>query len=211
MKTRFLIQGKMCGILFPFLFCLISPSVAVGQPDYCRTGADALANVYVRANPVYALFFGGVEPYVADNREHFVAGGDSILCAQALSQALISGAIQNYDPEALNRQRELNTRLGSMGISSGPVQATAGQQLLSMSLQFARLARVLPPAANGNYIPFNTPSTDLEQMQMYATQMLSVLLQDPTVSSVFRQMEPMIKEAANMEFQIVLNMAGNLP
>ena len=166
MEPRFFVQFKTIGVCVIFWSCVIVPSVALAQ-NGCRSGASALANAYVRANPMYAYFFGDIESYVANNRKHFGTSGDSIRCARALSNALVRGATKNYDPSDLRRQRELNARLGSMGISPGISQPTASQQLYTMGLQFARLARVLPPAANGDYRPLHTPTTELEQMQLF--------------------------------------------
>ena len=189
--------------------CLLTPLAATAQPT-CRTGGEAIANAYVRANPIYAAFFGRLEDYVASNRSHFQAGGDAIRCAQALSRELMQGAIQNYNPNALQRQHEMNARLGGMGISPGPVQPTVFMQIQSMGQQSARLARVLSAAADDNFQPLYTPTNELEQMQMFAALMLPTLLQDPTVRAAIQQQEPLIKESANMEYQIVLSMTAEL-
>jgi len=201
---------KLLFSLFTMIvLCFLVSSLVVAE-ECCRTGADALANAYVRANPIYAYFFGRLETYVSDNREHFVDGGDSIRCAKALSEALMKGSIQNYDPDALRRKQELDARLGAIGITPGPPQATAAQQLFAMALQLDRLVYALPPAANGNFQPLRTPRNQLEQQQMFAAQLFEMLLQDPTVAAVFRDLEPMIREAANLEYQILINMANNL-
>jgi len=199
------------------LFILVSAgcfylylSSAVIAEEGCRTGAVALGNAFIRSNAIYAYYFGTLESYVARERVHFVQGGDSIRCAKALSQALLKGAIRNYDPNALRRKEELNARLGAMGISPGPAQPSASQQLYTMALQLDRLARVLPPAAAGDYEPLRRPTTELEQMQMFSAQMLSILLQDPMIADIFRQMEPMIRDVANLDYQILVGMALNL-
>jgi hypothetical protein len=209
MKNRLIPFYRIIRVIVIVLLFL-SASFPVIAEEGCRTGASALGNAYVRLNPIYAYFYGNLESYVESNREHFVAGGDSIRCAQAMSQALITGAIQSYDPDELREKQELDARLGALGIAPGPYQATASQQLYAMGLQVARLARVLPSASNGNYQPLYTATNQLEEQQIFAAQMLVMLLQDPTMAEVFTQLEPLIREAANSEYQLLVGMALSL-
>jgi len=191
-----------------FLLSLFVPLSVAAQG--CLTGASALGNAFVRANPIYALYYGSLESYVANSKEHFVAGGDSIQCAQSLSHALMNKSIQSYDPNALRRKQELNGQLRAMGIAPGPNQPTASQQLYFTALQLNRLARVLPPAANGNYQPLRTPTNQIEQMQMLSAQILTAYLQDPMIKAAFQRIEPKVRELAELEYQIMVNMANSL-
>ena len=188
---------------------LVVPSAALAETG-CRTGGEALANAFVRVNPFYTYYFGSLESYVANNRAHFQNGGDSIRCAAALSQAFLGESMQLYDPDDLRRQNELNARLGSMGISPGPQQPTLSQQLYGISMQLSRLVRVLPPAAAGNYEPLYTPTNELEQMQLFAAQMLQMMLQDPSMVSIMAQIEPIAVEAAQLEYRIISQAATSL-
>ncbi len=173
----------------------------------CQTGAGALANAYVRANPIYAMFFGDLESFVAENSAHFAAGSNAVRCARAMSKALMSGAIGSYDPTALRRQQELNAKLGAMGISPGSPMPSASAMLYAMSRQMAWLAEVLPAAAVGNFGPLRTPATE---EQAFAARMFPFLLQDPTVRQVFLQQEPLIRQSAEAEFQQVVAIAQSL-
>jgi hypothetical protein len=165
---------------------------------------------------MYAYIYGDLESYIESNEEHFRAGGDSVRCARALSQALMKGALQSHDPkaarEAIQRKQALDTQLGLLGIAPGAGlgQPTVSDQLFGMSLQLARLARVLPPAANGDVQPLYTPTNEFEQLQLFATQLMKMLLQDPMVAQAFRQVKPMIEEAANAEFKLLVGMARSL-
>jgi hypothetical protein len=184
-------------------------SVAYAEPG-CRTGAQALADVFVRANPIYAYYFGSLESYVVNNQAHFQSGGDSVRCAEALSQAFLGQAIGMYDPNDLRRRGELNARMGAMGVSPGPQQPTLSQQLLGLSMQLSRLARVLPSAAAGNYQPLYTPTNEFEQMPLFAAQMLQMMVQDPSMASVMAQIEPIARESANLEKTIIRRAAAAL-
>ena len=188
---------------------LVAPVAAIAETA-CRTGGDALANAFVRANPISAHYFGTLESYVSANPGHFQYGGDAIRCAMALSQAFLSSATQVYDPDDLRRRQELDAEMGAMGISPGQQQATPSQQLYGISMQLSRLARVLPPAAGGNYQPLYTPTNELEQMQIFAAQMFQLLMQDPTMASVMTQIEPLAVEAAQLEYQIINQAAARL-
>jgi len=184
---------------------LVFPNIA--RSEGCQTGAEAIANAYVRYNPINAYFFGSIEDYVKQNRSHFVAGGDAVVCAQRLSQALAQSAFQLYDPGDQRRRDEVNARLGGMGISPGQQYASPAQQNYAMARQMDKLANALPYAANGNYGPLWTPRDQLEQMQLFAMQLFPTLLQDPIVRSAFIQMQPMIEELVNIEYRMILSMA----
>lgn len=195
----------LTALYLSFLVC----SVAYSESG-CRTGGTALADVFVRANPIYAYFIGSIESYVTNNQMHFRSGGDSVRCAAALSQAFLGQAIGMYDPNDLRRRDELNARMGTIGISPGPQQPTASQQLYGLSMQLSRLARVLPPAADGNYEPLFTPTNELEQMQFFATQMLRMMLQDPSMVSTMAQIEPIAREGIDLDHHVISQAAASL-
>lgn len=206
-RTR---RPRSVHVLLVVLLCiLLAPSAVLAEPA-CRTGGDALANAYVRVNPFYTYYFGSLESYVANNRAHFQSGGDSVRCAAALSQAFLNQSMRLYDPDDLRRQRELSAEMGAMGIQPGAQQPTISQQLYGISMQLTRLVRVLPPAAAGNYEPLYTPTNELEQMQLFAAQMLQMMLQDPSLASIMVQIEPLAKEAAQVEYRIISQAAASI-
>lgn len=176
----------------------------------CETGAAAIGNAYIRANYLYAMFFGDLESYVAENRSHFAPDGDAIRCARVLSQGLMAGAVQSYDPSWQRTQDNLNARLGAMGLSPGPATASPSAQLYTAAQQLSRLARVLPAAAQGNFDPLHTPTTEMEQMQLFAAQMMQFLLQDPAMRDTLQQMEPLIREAAQAEYSMLMSVAAQV-
>lgn len=176
----------------------------------CRTGGVAAANAYVLFNPIYALYFGRFEDYVAQNSEHFRADGNAVRCLAALSRAFLGAGIQMYDPADLQRKQQIDAELGTMGISPGPQQPTASSALFGMGMQLSWLARGLPAAADGNYVPFNTPANEIERMQLMARVMLQQLLQDPTVRQTFAAMEPLIREAARLEYKMITDASARL-
>ena len=189
--------------------CKQSPQM-VATENGCHTGADALGNAFVRSNYMYSLYFGDLESYVAQNKSHFSEGGDAVRCARVLSQALLTNAYLTYDPKDLDRKREIDTRLGTMGISPGPTQPTMSGQLYAVGQQISWLADVLPAAARGDYGPLQRPTTQIQQMKAYAAQMLQLMLQDPEVRAVFGELEPEIRESADLEYRLVVGMAQNL-
>lgn len=197
-------------LILALCVCCYTGSPAFAADNGCRTGAPFLADVYVLANPMYALFFGSLESYVTTHKGHFSVDGDATRCAAALSKALMVGAIQAYDPQERIRRDELNARLGAMGVSPGPQESSASSQLFGMSMTFSRLARVLPPAAQGNFGPLNTPTNELEQQILVAGQMLQFLLQDPEMRAVLSTTEPLIREIAVMDHQFVVRAAASL-
>jgi hypothetical protein len=209
MKTKSLIRKAIVGSFTALCMSLFGPVDAFAELG-CQTGASVLGNAYVRMNPMYAFHYGNLESYVTSNSSHFMAGADAIRCARALSQALMTSSFQAYDPADLQRQRQLNAQMGSMGISPGAQQSTASQQLYMMAQSLARLARTLPAAAVGDFGPYYTPTTEMEQLQIFAVQMFQSMMQDPSMMAVMRDKEPLIKEGAKLEYNILLGMAAEL-
>jgi hypothetical protein len=193
---------------FSMLLSLVVAAAGAAQEPACRTGGAALADAYILANPMYALFLNlDLKPYIAANRDHFVANGDAVRCAAALSRAFLTASIQFYDPSDMDRQHEVNLRMQELGFGSR-TEATPASQLYGAALQLGRLARVLPSAADGDYGPYDTPTNDIEQMQMIAGSVLrGFLAEDGDMRNLLR---PLILEAANLEHQALLRAAGQL-
>lgn len=199
-------MGDAAGVISCTAFLLLATPAFAD----CRTGAVALGNAHIRANPMYAMFFGELESYVDQNRAHFVTDGDAIRCARVLSQALVTGGHRAYDPNWERSQSALRSGMASVGMSPGSYEASPSAQLYAMGQQISWLARVLPSAAAGNYGPMRTPTTEEEQMRIFAGQMFQLLLQDPAVRDTFHQMEPLIREAAQFEYQMLVGIGQQL-
>lgn len=176
----------------------------------CRAGGVAAANAYVHMNPIYAQIYGSLEDYVQQNGALFTQGSDAVRCLAALSRAALSAASQVYDPADIQKRNEMNARLGAMGINPGPARPSASGNFYTMSLQLARLARTLPAAANGDFRPYYTPTNDIESAQILAARLLPQMMQDPMLRSVFVQQAPLIKRAAQTEFEMILHAARRL-
>ena len=197
-------------VFFLALFCVALPAVA---DNGCRTGGRALADVWVLANPFYSqlLELDSLESYVSKNKSHFREGGDSIRCATELSKAILISALKAYDPNDIRRQQELNAKLGSLGITPSPQEPSVSTQLYMTSVQLARLARVLPAAADDDYEPLRTPADEMEQLQMFAAEMLKTVLQDPSMAPLVKQqLRPVARELAELERKIILEGAARL-
>ena len=192
-----------------FALCVFSGQANAAEPS-CRTGGIHAATAFVLANPLYAIFFGDLPAYLAQNPTHFRAGGDAVRCSAALSRALMSSAVQLYDPADIQRKQELDIRLRQNGINPGPQQPDAASMLFSTSMQLSRLARVLPAAADGDYTPMNTPTNQIEEMQIFAEAMLRMLLQDPSTMAALAPVEPLIREAAQFEHFFIRQAAARL-
>ena len=68
------------------LLSLSVASIGAAQKSGCVSGAATMAEAYVRASPVYSVLFTDLRSFIAENREHFVAGGDAVRCADALTR-----------------------------------------------------------------------------------------------------------------------------
>lgn len=188
---------------------ILAVAPAAAEPG-CRAGGVAAANTYVLFNPIYALYFGRFEDFVAQNRAHFRAGSDPVRCIAALSKAFLAAGIQLYDPADMQRKQQIDAQLGAMGIAPGPQQPNAANTLFGMGMQLSWLARGLPAASYGDYATFNTPANEIEKMQLVARDMLQMLLQDPTVREAFAAVEPLIREGAQLDYRMITYAAARL-
>lgn len=194
------------------LFAWLLGAPAVAEDSGCATGAEALADAYVRTNPVYAYYLGDLELYVALNPQHFVPGGDAVRCAHALAQALVKGEIQGHAaPDALRRRQKLDSQLDTMGIAPAPSEgATDALQFAALSLQIEHLARVLPRVARGDYEALLTASNQIEEQRMAVARNLDKLYHDRSAAGAFSQLEKPIREVADAEHQLLVFMAKML-
>lgn len=185
-------------------------ATATARDNGCGHGASAIGNAYVRANPIYALYFGELAHFVVSNRAHFAPGSDAVRCADALARGLVAGAITSYDPRHFERQDALNAQLGSLGISPGPPQPSASAQLLTMARTFAWLARVLPAVSTGDSRPLYQANTEEERIAIFLKGLLAQLLQDPMVRAGLQEAEPQIREMAKLDYLMVVGWASQL-
>lgn len=176
----------------------------------CQTGAEAIANAYVRSNPLFAYYFGSLESYVDENRRHFVDGADAIVCAKRLAQAFAKGSIPMYSRKDQIRREQLNSQIGQLGISPQQSKSSPAADMFLISQRLNKLAYALPHAARGNYDPLYLPRNEIEQAEVYSHQLLGMLLRDPSIASVLETVRPTMVELADIEFRMVINAAGKL-
>jgi hypothetical protein len=198
-------------------FLIAASSLAAQNNDNgCRTGGAAIANAFVLSNPMYSLFLRDFESYLEENSEHFQRGGDAIRCARALSKVFANTAFSVVDPAEEQSRRamqdHLNTELGTLGIPNdgSMTQPSPALEYLQVSMQLARLARGLPAATEGDFEPYNTPANEMEQMRIWAENTYHVLLQDPQVASIFRQLKEPLVEIAKSERQMIFTAAQRI-
>lgn len=188
--------------------CLFSTS-SLADPA-CKTGGIHIADAFVRANAVYALYIGDLNSYLASNRAHFAANGDAVRCAAALSRGFMSAALQLYDPIEVKQRELIDAKMRANGWNPGPQAPTASNIAFSTSMSLSRLARVLPAAAQGDYGPWNTPTNEIENMQLTAERMLPMLLQIPMVVEILKQLQPLMLEAAEWDRRFVYQASQRL-
>jgi hypothetical protein len=143
-------------------------------------------------------------PLMQSNRGYFAQGGGAIRCMQSLGTALVQGG--------LGRSRELSGPSaterfgGSMpeGLSHLPGEVDRsmrnyGSDMVTMGQELIWLANVLPAAAQGDYIPYNTTGTETRRMISQIQPIYQMLCQmDMSVCQMmlgmFREMAPQIEQ-----------------
>jgi len=200
--TRMIVAVAICA--FTLNACSTSHS--------CTSSAPAVAEAYVRANPMYAWVIGDLRSFVSENREHFRAGSDAVRCAAALSEAIMTSSNQLYDPKQVARKRMIDARLGAIGVSPGQPQPSMSQSdlYLHMSMQLSRLAKTLPALANDDDRPWYTPTNQFEQQQILGERYFKQIVQNPTVGWAFKQNRTVLLQGAQIERQIIVIAASRL-
>ena len=123
---------------------------------------------------------------------------------------IMSEAIKLYDPADIQRRHLLDAQMRANGINPGAQQPTASSILFQMSMSLSRLARVLPAASRGDFTPWNTPTNEIEKMQLAGEAALQVMLQFPMTKEVLVAVEPLMREAAQLDHHIVLQASRHL-
>jgi hypothetical protein len=156
------------------------------------------------------VYFGDLKSYIAANGAYFRAGSDAVRCLSALSDAYRQHSHQLYDPADVARKAEIDRDLARVGISSGTPQPSASSMAHGMSTQLAQLARGLPAATNGNFGPLVIPTNKLERTQYFARQLFPLMIQNPAVHEVLVALEPLIREAAELEYKVIMQTAASI-
>lgn len=185
-----------------------APALA-GEPA-CRTGGPFLAEAAVRSNPLFEAIEGSFAEYVAANASHFGVNGDAVKCARAMSAALIASAAQVFDPGEVQIRDHVRRQMEAQGLSAGPQQATLSEQYFALAMQMNRLARGLPALAAGDMRPYATPTNQLEELHVFAENMLRMLMADPNVRQAIMAQLPLLRRAIQAERQMLANGAARM-
>jgi len=169
-----------------------APALA-GEPA-CRTGGPFLAEAAVRSNPLFEA----------------IEGGDAVKCARAMSAALIASAAQVFDPGEVQIRDHVRRQMEAQGLSAGPQQATLSEQYFALAIQMNRLARGLPALAAGDMRPYATPTNQLEELHVFAENMLRMLMADPNVRQAIMAQLPLLRRAIQAERQMLANGAARM-
>ncbi len=177
----------------------------------CSTGGSALADAYVVADPIYATFFGDeTGAFVARNRQHFLAQGDSVRCARALANAFAQKAAQVYDPElqAIRNQKRRELEGQGIPIGSGLPDASGGYVLISYEL--ARLVEGLPPAAAGDFERLGQAQNEFEAEKWSRARGLAKMMQLPPFWPTLRAFRPGVEQARELDREMIRDAAAAL-
>ena len=132
-----------------------------------ESSSRLVAQVYVLANPVAGReneIVSLMQQYPNYFRDH----GGVIRCMQRLGNALIGSGLAHYQQYAGNPAQQAYGGQLPEGLQHLPGEVddslrSYGSDMFAMGQEFLWLARVLPPAAQGNYGPYNRTGTDTRQ------------------------------------------------
>jgi hypothetical protein len=196
--------------LAAFALCVFSVQ-SLAEPSCKGDGGMHAANAFVAANPLYSMYFDfDLRSYLAKNRGQFRQGGNAVRCMAALSKGFMSAAYHLYDPQDAQMKQQVDLQMGSIGFGPGAQQPTASSGMLGVSMQLGRLARVSPAAADGDYGPMNTPTNEIEQMQLVAESILRQLMPPDMFKQIMAPHDQLMRTAFEFDHYLVLQAAQRL-
>lgn len=181
--------------------------------DSCdELSSQLVAKTYVLTMPLLGKD-NKIIPLMEKYPGHFAQGGGAIRCMQSLGNALMRGALEQS--REFSRPYATERFGGSMpeGLGHLPGQVdrsmiSYGNDMFTMGQELLWLAEVLPYAAQGNYAPYNNPTTTNRQMAAQVLPIYQMMCQmDP---SVCQMMVAMLEELSPQIEQQILFLARQL-
>jgi hypothetical protein len=194
-----------------------SSDVSTPRPSTPTVGCqDTSARFAARAYVLSIPLMGQEKELIAlmeRNANEFAVGGGTIRCMNVLGNALIAGALGQFGQF---RSYSAQERFGNMmpaELAHLPGQVddslqSYGSDAFAMGQELVWLARVLPPAAQGDYGPYNAAGTLSRQAMAQVLPIYQVLCQMDSSTcelmvSMFRQVAPSIEEQIyNLALQV---------
>lgn len=168
-----------------------------------ETTAQLVARAYVLSIPL--LFKeNDLIPLMEQYKSYFEEDGKVIQCMRSLGENLVQNAIENYHPENGTTATEMFGGSMPEGLEDLPGQVDASMRsfntdLYAMGAELIWLSQVLPPAAYGDYQPYNTTGTISRQSMREVMNIYQLLCQmDPGVcqmmKNIMQQMQPEMEQ-----------------
>lgn len=185
-------------------FILIGCSGQNFTANACDDATSRLvAHAYVLSVPIFGKE-NELVPYMTSNPESFTENGKAIQCMQNLGSALINQAMAQNHPYEDYTAREMFGGQMPEGLGDLPGQVDASMNsyandTITMGGELLWLSHVLPPAAQGNYTPYNSTATPTRQVMLQSIQMYVFLCQMSPglcqmMQDMFQQMEPQLEQ-----------------
>jgi hypothetical protein len=199
-----MLTWKLPIIMLLGIFLFIGFEIKASGASACDdTAARLVARAYVLSIP---MFFkqNDLIPLLNDNKAYFVEGGKAIRCMEALGTALVQGGMAAAD--RFKGYPATERFGGSMppGLEHLPGQVDSslrsyGNDMFAMGQELLWLSQVLPPAAKGDYAPYNTTATPNRQRVVQVLPIYQALCQMDAgmcqmMQNMMIQMEPSVEQ-----------------
>lgn len=154
-------------------------------------------------------------PIMQSNQAHFSQGGSAIRCMQNLGAALVQGGLAQNNQFGGNTATE---RFGGQmppGLAHLPGQVdnsmqSYGSDMFTMGQELRWLANVLPAAAQGNYVPYNTTGTQTRRTMNQVLPIYQMLCQmDPSICQMMLGMLGEMTPQVEQQIYLFARQLGN--
>lgn len=198
-------MSKFISMLLLFVVLLFTGCKDQGvKASACdETSSRLVARAYVLSIPMMYRE-NELIPLMESNPGYFTEGGRAIQCMQSLGNALVQGGLEQYSQlDDYSATERFGAQMpGELAHLPGKVDDSLrsySSDMFSMGQEFLWLSRVLPPAAQGDYTPYNTPGTESRRMAAQVMPILQMLCQmEPDMcqmmQSMWLEMSPVLEQ-----------------
>lgn len=195
----------VCLFVAVTFICLLFPGICISE-SYKETIATNIGRLYYVLNPVNEMQYPvEIEKYIRTNRELLQDSGPIIKYVRALGEKLVQSGINSFSKNDYNRAYGSVLNMGGSMEDANKVAQSIQQgatDTFAMGQELLWIARVIPKAANGDWVEFKTTGTQsrmmIRQLWPIYRQMGSVALLNQTMLSFQPMMEEQVKFFALM-------------
>lgn len=192
--------------------CILVLISCTSGPKCTVESARLLGRLYYLSNPMGSG--NDLVAFVNRNRTNLTNDGALIKCAEELGKRLI---VQSLSAFSRSDYDDAYGSVLNMGGTMDQVRGVAGEiqggtvDMFMMGQELLWLAKVLPPAVNGNWGPFNTTGTESRNMMRQILPIYQMMMAtDPAMAQLVNRVIAQFGPLAEYQVVMLADMVGIL-